>query len=934
MKKVVILIIAFFAVLSVQSQIPAFPGAEGFGKFTTGGRGGKIVYVTNLNDSGEGSLRDAIEQKGPRIIMFKVSGTIYLKSRLKISNGDVTIAGQTAPGQGITLAHDNFYVEANNVVIRYIRSRLSNAQGKDDDAFTCIGSSDVIVDHCSFSWSVDEVASCYHNKRFTMQNCIVAESFFNSGHVKGAHGYGGIWGGDSASFHYNLIAHNTSRNPRFQGARWKTEWNELTDFRGNVIYNWAGHSSYGGEPSELDGSPSKVNMVNNYYKPGPTTTAHVILEAYKDDKYSFGYWHIENNFYYGNERFTADNWDGAVTKLTEEYRSDTSFGSMFSDTLYGQELFDYVLSDVGVNIPFQDTVDSRIIMETREGIALLGGSRGANSGIVDNLDDVGGYPYIFTNTAAVDSDNDGIPDEWELANGLNPNDSTDRATIISDDGYNALEVYLNSIVKTDNKFVKHPTNIVASLADSYQIDLEWMNHDESAIVIELERSVSGGAFEKIVDLDPSLSKYIDTDIVDGGVYVYRLIAKTETDSSVYVYSNEQASLDAQGSPNEPLLANYNSASIYFPLEWENGIGTDKCKVYFGDSNPPAFYEETESELVFSPVLDYNKKYYWYVEAINEKGVKASVVKSFYTKVKPKSELLMDLNFDVVGKASDVSGNNIEADFISIAGQHYIWNKDGTKTLNLNADNQHIIIANYGILNVDTSSYTIQFDISKLSDTGNELQYILYRGEAADPAAEMNRYMAVVYNYSTKTLTHSISDGKTTSSVSATVDLTVDDWKTISIIRDNATKELKIYANSELLESASYATLDISTDTDWYVAALPDSSSNMNALFDNLKLYGYALNADMIVSVEDFSAGMAYLSVVPTVVNDEFTLSGDDIIGGKLSICNLSGSIVYNLSSIPANSISLSAELLQLSPGGYYITVTKDKACSHVQLFVK
>ena len=243
--------------------VPAFPGAEGFGAAATGGRGGQVYIVTNLNDSGTGSLRDALDHNTPRTIVFQVSGTIHLYSNLNIQYPNVTIAGQTAPGDGICIANGTLYAGYDNVIIRYIRCRLGDqwpdgTENGDDDATWGRYGDTIILDHVSASWSVDESLSYYANSNFTAQWCIISESLRYSHHEKGAHGYGGIWGSTNSSWHHNLLAHHSSRNPRVES--------DITnmDLRNNVIYNWGFNSCYGGEGAN-------VNIVNCYYKPGPAT---------------------------------------------------------------------------------------------------------------------------------------------------------------------------------------------------------------------------------------------------------------------------------------------------------------------------------------------------------------------------------------------------------------------------------------------------------------------------------------------------------------------------------------------------------------------------------------------------------------------------------------------------------------------------------------
>ena len=277
MKKLTLItyIVLFFSIISINAQTAAFPGAEGHGRNTTGGRGGMVYYVTNLTDvnSGnsttrEGSLRWCLSQNGTKTILFKVSGTIILKSNLSISKGNVSILGQSAPGDGVCVGGFPVSISANNVIIRYLRFRMGQEYISSADGADVLGSrgySNFIVDHCSMSWSTDECVSIYGNENTTLQWCIITESLRLAKHSKGPHGYGGIWGGKRASFHHNLLANNDSRTPRF-GPATSTQGTDTTDMRNCVIYNWGGIGCYGAEAM-------KVNIVNNYYKAGPATSS-------------------------------------------------------------------------------------------------------------------------------------------------------------------------------------------------------------------------------------------------------------------------------------------------------------------------------------------------------------------------------------------------------------------------------------------------------------------------------------------------------------------------------------------------------------------------------------------------------------------------------------------------------------------------------------
>ena len=468
-------------VVFAEEKTPAFPGAEGFGRYVTGGRGGNVYHVTSLADDGsEGTLRWALGKSGVKTIVFDVSGTIHLQSSLDISIGNVTIAGQTAPGDGICVADYPVSIKANNVIVRYMRFRLGNksvlANGADGwDGFGGFDQQDWIIDHCSVSWSIDECLSVLGNKNTTVQWCLVAQSLVNSGHSKGAHGYGGNWGGSGASFHHNLIAHHGSRTPRL-GPRPTTQLDERMDMRNNVIYNFGGNGCYGGEGMN-------VNIVNNYYKPGPgsptdkkgyriagigirTNTYVNTYPAYAPALHLWGKYYITGNYNSKYPQLNQDNWTYGVINQIDASGCDGTFTQETKDSIKLAEPIDYILTTThsaadaydrvldfaGASL-HRDSFDELMVSDTRNGKATYTGS-GLSKGFVNSQDDNkpsdadaswSAWPTLASKEAPKDTDGDGMPDEWELANALDPTNPKDGKTIGAD-GYSNLENYLNSLV--------------------------------------------------------------------------------------------------------------------------------------------------------------------------------------------------------------------------------------------------------------------------------------------------------------------------------------------------------------------------------------------------------------------------------------------------------------------------------------------------------
>ena len=486
---------------------PAFPGAEGHGRFTTGARASSsptVYHVTTLSDSGTGSLRDAVSKAG-RLIVFDVAGVIALNSDLSFKD-NITILGQTAPYPGITLRYYTVSPGANNI-IRFIRFRRGQEKNINDGADACWQrqKSNIILDHCSFSWSIDEVASFYDNNCFTMQWCTIGESLVNAGHDKGAHGYGGIWGGKLASFHHNMICHVANRGPRFNGARYKytgytankfystynwanTVEAENVDFRNCVMWDAPG-TCYGGPGG------GQVNIVNNYYKAGNNdrgsqerittvsfgasgnsttgdmldmtsryyisgntthTGAGVIKKnrdwagvSYDNQTYTYGgevYSKDPSNYYTTVEHRTINGASCVPIKMTEP----CPIG--YVTTHSAETAFDKVMAYVGASL-YRDEIDERYVSEAQSGKCTYRGSVSGTLGLIDVVADCNGYTESTFPTgsreAGFDTDGDGIPDVWETANGLNPNDNTDATTKTLDTKgyYTNMEMYANSLVE-------------------------------------------------------------------------------------------------------------------------------------------------------------------------------------------------------------------------------------------------------------------------------------------------------------------------------------------------------------------------------------------------------------------------------------------------------------------------------------------------------
>lgn len=425
--------------------LPAFPTAEGYGAHTPGGRGGRVFVVTNLDDHGPGSLREAIETDTARIVVFNVAGTIELENFLDITHPYITIAGQTAPGDGICLKNYPLNVKGtHDVIIRGLKIRPgvdSQLEGSMLDGIEVSSSENVIVDHCTVGWSSDEGLNSWKgNKNVTIQWCMMAEPLNKNLHAKGEHGFSASLGGECSSYHHNLFAHGKGRNPSVGGNHQHSTAN--MDFRNNVIFNYG--------TRVCDGKPRSINLINNYYKPGPATSANIVGRIARIDNaavYNFqGQWYIDGNVLDSDPSVAADNWHSAVEVdrgLTEaEVRAAEPFEVAPVHTQPAAEAYELVVKWAGATPANRDEQETRIAQEVRSGEVTYG------NGIINSPDEVGGYPVLAAAAPWTDTDGDGIPDEWETANQLNPNDPSDAAKTAKN-GYTNIENWFNSLLPAE-----------------------------------------------------------------------------------------------------------------------------------------------------------------------------------------------------------------------------------------------------------------------------------------------------------------------------------------------------------------------------------------------------------------------------------------------------------------------------------------------------
>ena len=516
---------------AAQDRVPAFPGAEGCGRYATGGRGKEVYEVTTLDSSGPGSLRDAVS-KGNRTVVFRVSGTINIVDNgLDVLGDNITILGQTAPGDGICVLGNEFSIKGSNVILRYLRVRGGDMVGTPIDVFKAEGVENLMIDHCSVSWGVDECFSVYGVRNVTVQWCLIAEGLTMSEHEKGRHGYGGLWGGENVTYHHNLLVHQGGRNPRFSFVE---DVPLRVDHRNNVIYDYGYTSCYGGEWA--DG----VNMVANYYRPGPATLESIAPVIVAPGR--IGRWHVQGNVIEGHSDVTENNElgidypVGGITRLSEPAEIAIPYESQPARDAYRK-----VLTEAGAVLPRRDATDARLIADVQNRTGRQ----------INSQDEVGGPPPLRSADPPKDSDHDGIPDAWEKQHGLDPKDPADGVSI-GPDGYSNLERYANSI---DRRGAPNPTVRITTP----ELDEVFTNSSATKqITIEAEAQAADGeqitsveffAGAESIGIAENAPYRVTWKGVSSGTYYLTALATDGTGSSTFagtvpIHVNRTSSLGA------------------------------------------------------------------------------------------------------------------------------------------------------------------------------------------------------------------------------------------------------------------------------------------------------------------------------------------------------------------------------------------------------
>jgi len=816
----------------VSAQQPAFPGAGGYGKYTSGGRGGSVYEVTNLLDSGPGSLRDAVSQPG-RTVVFRISGDIELHSQLVIM-GNITIAGQTAPGDGVCVRDYPTKIGGDNVIVRYLRFRLGDRYKLSSDALDINDRTQVILDHCTMSWGVDECFTAYGNQNITVQYCIIGEGLNMNGHSMG-----GLWGGYT-TYHHNLIHTNNTRHPKYA----YTYDEDITDSRNNVIYNWGYNSAYT--------SPTgRVNLVNNYYKAGPATAGGIKDRIVQGEPTKRMY--ITGNYVAGFPAVTADNWLG-VDPLNGgvPIRYDVPFTvPVPMPEQSALDAYAEIVQHGGASFPTRDDADNRAIRNLIDSTGF----------ILNRQSDAGGFPKLTSLPAPVDSDHDGMPDDYETNAGLDVNNDADRNDDQNGNGYTNLEDYINGIISFNPGFPK-PGFFDARAVAEDTVKISWydLNGDENGFVIE--RSEDSIAFTVIDTLAPNSTRYADTGLTPETTYYYRIISFNDTTASHYALSGGITTFRAGALPGKAIPVFPEDNAVDMPvtgvtLRWDPGNYTLTYDVYTGTSEtaPELKLAGTTTTSYTTSTLDFGSTLYWRIDARNGLGTTTGDVRRFTTLHAALPELLGYWPFDETGGnvIYDSTGNGNDGTLKNI---DQLLRPEGVFGGAIDFSNSnttgHIEIPHQPELSFDYDPFSISLWM-RLGSITNESTYLLHKGanNAVEGTERNGKWFGLemrdgIFRFAVD------DNNKKTELASSTSSFVTGEWVHVVIIRDAYKKKLWLYKNGMMNTQVNDNTTGVACD----LPLVLGNSDFMNTPYfgeiDELVICRHVLTAGEIDSLYRFN----------------------------------------------------------------------------------
>ncbi|OHB47853.1 MAG: hypothetical protein A2Y10_11300 [Planctomycetes bacterium GWF2_41_51] len=871
----------------------AFPGAEGWGAYSLGGRDGDVYHVINLNDSGAGSLRYGITSAGgtvstPRTIVFDLSGTIQLASSLNINKSYITIAGQTAPGDGICLRDRNLRINASHVIVRYLRVRLGDESLTEDDAVSIQSGNNIIMDHISASWSVDECFSCSTSQptlsNVTVQWSIISEALWHSVHDKGTHSYGSLIRGcydAKYTYHHNLYAHNYSRNPRpgnydstvsDGNPYWEDPCGLLFDFRNNVIYNWGG--SRPGYDGDLD-SVCRYNYVGNYVKPGYNGSAGYLYSA--ACTYFKGYY-AENYF---NGTYLADDWTkvywdtskgGWTSAQRVAYKKSLPFptGPIMTDTALAA--YQRVLNHCGSSLPVRDTVDTRVVNDVINGTGQ----------IIDTQSQVGGWPTLNSAPAPLDTDMDGMPDAWENANGLNYNNAADRNYYTLDSEYTNLEVYLNSLIPvgtyTEDTAAPTPNPMtwqaVPESAGATQITMAaTTGTDASGVEYYFANlTVTNGSHDSGWQSSPT---YKDTGLATGVTYAYAVKARdlssyhNETGWSVQASATTEADTTAP-TPN--------------PMSWSvipNAVNSNMVTM-----TAIAAIDVSGIEYYFECVYGGGHNSGWQDSAIfTDTGLDASTQYGYRVKARDKSPNQNETNWSPISYvitfaptiisppgaywmldevdgaiANEVTGSAFLAGTLQGTTMPTWATGRFGNCLTFSAGGGKVYVPSSAA--IDFGDEDLSVSLWAKQPTSFSGQYELFiKGTIGGGAFPGSGKRYELYRKDSN-FRFAIDDNVTKSELSlATTSFCNGNWVHIVAVRDTAANQIRLYADGVFKGTANDNTGSISQTEPMYIADGVFSGS-----IDDVRVYRYALTQDHITAIYN-GAGVADFYCIGQIASD-------------------------------------------------------------------